>query len=97
MELYWSVVHVTTCIGQIICTYTDDQESIVNWEGERNISGKPNKIHVSLLKMAKLIASVLKPTGMKHGHIKSFCTWFWDTIGNLTKAISTWNIITVTL
>ena len=32
MKLYWSVVHVTTCIGQMTCTYTDDQESIVNWK-----------------------------------------------------------------
>ena len=30
MKQYWSVVHVTACIGQITCTYTDDQESIVN-------------------------------------------------------------------
>ena len=30
MKLYWSVVHVTTCIG--ISTCTDDQESIVNWK-----------------------------------------------------------------
>ena len=32
MKLYRSVVHVTACIGQITCTYTDDQESIVNWK-----------------------------------------------------------------
>ena len=32
MKLYWSVGHVTTCIGQSTCTYTDDKESIVNWK-----------------------------------------------------------------
>ena len=32
MKLYLSVVHVTTCIGQITCTYTDDQESFMNWK-----------------------------------------------------------------
>ena len=32
MKLYRSVVHATACIGQITCTYTNDQESIVNWK-----------------------------------------------------------------